>query len=301
MAISPADYIRNNTAIRVGIAARTCLFYHDGYWYWISTGNMLKKSKLDGSGEVTVYAPPHDLHIGWAEQFNGRIYISLNDGIYQMNNDGTNLVKLRTVAATEYQHAVSSYFWQIAYVGRFYRNARGRMSYYITDLHSVKKGVGEVSLNALTDTGSVPVFPYQNISLQAGYTRQLYLINGSDYPGQNIIWQSSNPKVAKVDSHGCVTAVKKGTAAISAVFGNARVKCKVKVTGYTITYKKAGINSSENVASATGKKKIILKNPKKPGYTFLGWYKDKACRQRVKSIRKGNSQNYILYAKWKKK
>ena len=298
--VTTADYIGNNTAIRVGIASKSCMFYENGYWYWISTGNMLKKSKLDGSSISTVYNPPDDVHIGWVEQFNGRIYISLNDGIYRMNNDGTNLVRLRTVASSEYQHAVSSYFWQLAYVGRFYRNSRGNLGYYVTDLQGAKKGTGEVFLDKV-DSRRVPVFAYQNISLRAGYSRQLYVIHASDHDAQNIRWKSSNSKVAKVDRNGCVTALKKGTATITAVLGNVQVKCKVKVTGYTITYKKAGINSPENVATASGKKKIVLKAPKKSGYTFVGWYRDKTYRRRVKFIQKGNSQNYTLYAKWKKK
>lgn len=300
LSVASTDYIGINTAIRIGIADKTCMFYHDGYWYWISTGNMIKKSRLDGSGMVTVYDPPDDLYIGWVEQFNGRIYISLNDGIYRMNNDGANLVKLRTVGAAEYHHAVSSYFWQIAYVGRFYRNSRGAMGYYITDLHSAKKGAGEIYLEGTIGANNIPVFPYQNITLQAGYGRQLYVINAQDYNSRKLNWQSSNSKVAKVDNNGCITALKKGRTIISVTLGNVRVNCKVKVNGYTITYKKAGINSTDNVATASGKKKIILRKPKKPGYTFVGWYKDKACRRRIKTIRKGNSQNYILYAKWKR-
>ena len=118
---------------------------------------------------------------------------------------------------------------------------------------------------------------------------------------KKIKWSSSNKKIATVSSKGKVTAKKKGTATITAVLGNVQVKCKVKVTGYTITYKKAGINSPGNVATASGKKKIVLKAPKKSGYTFVGWYRDKTYRRRVKFIQKGNSQNYTLYAKWKKK
>lgn len=301
LSIASDDYIRSGTAIRAGINSRTCMFYEKGYWYWISTGNMLKKSRLDGSNTMTVYSPPDDLHIGWVEQFNGRIYISLNNGIYKMNLDGSNLVKVRTVAATEYHYAVSSYFWQIAYVGRFYRNSQGTMSYYINDLYGMKKGTGKVYLERAGHGSALPVLPYSSVSLQAGYSRQLYVLQASDYSVSSLKWKSFNPKVAKVDSNGCVTAVKKGTATITAALGNVKIKCKVKVTGYTITYKKAGVNSADNVATASGKKKIILKKPKKSGYTFVGWYKDKACRRRVKYIQKGNSQNYTLYAKWKKK
>ena len=44
--LAQTDYIPLRSSIRTGISAKTCLFYHKGYWYWISTGNMLKKSRL---------------------------------------------------------------------------------------------------------------------------------------------------------------------------------------------------------------------------------------------------------------
>ena len=72
------------------------------------------------------------------------------------------------------------------------------------------------------------------------------------------------------------------------------------MSGYTITYKKAGINASGNVAAASGKKKITLLTPKREGFTFLGWYTDKERENSITSIKKGNSRNYTLYAKWKK-
>ena len=95
-------------------------------------------------------------------------------------------------------------------------------------------------------------------------------------------------------------AKKKGTATITAVIGNKKLKCTVKVNGYTITYKKAGMNSADNVATASGKKKITLEDPVKKGYVFEGWYTDKAYKNQITVIKKGNSRNYTLYAKWKK-
>lgn len=299
--LSSSDYMGNGTAIRVGIEEKTCMFYQNGYWYWISSGNMLKKSKLNGSGMTTVYDPPDDLYIGWIEKFNEKIYLSLNDGIYQMDMNGKNLVKVWTVSRSEYSPSVPSYFWQIAYVGRFFRTASGKIGYYVTDLHGVKKGLGTISLGKVSAEKKVPVFYSRQLSLQAGYSKQLFAINARDYDMKNLKWKSSNPKVCKVDQNGCVTAIKNGVATITAAGNSVKIQCKIKVTGYKISYKNVGINSSDNVASASGKKKIVLRNPKRQGYTFEGWYTEKNYRHRIKTIPKGNRKNYTLYARWKKK
>ena len=42
-----------------------------------------------------------------------------------------------------------------------------------------------------------------------------------------------------------------------------------------------------------------LKNPTRKGYTFLGWYTDKACKKRITKIPAGSYGNLTLYAKWK--
>lgn len=72
----------------------------------------------------------------------------------------------------------------------------------------------------------------------------------------------------------------------------------MQVVGYTITYKKAGINSSKNRAMASGRSKVILKEPRRKGYIFLGWY-DKSGKN-IKVIPKGNRKNITLYARWEK-
>ena len=85
---------------------------------------------------------------------------------------------------------------------------------------------------------------YKNLDLQMGDTAILHatalLSNGKTY--NNIIWYSSNPSVAEVDSDGAVAAVSKGTAEITAQatrFGKSSfVVCTVTVkcapTGYSI-------------------------------------------------------------------
>ncbi len=78
---------------------------------------------------------------------------------------------------------------------------------------------------------------------------------------------------------------------------------KWKVNTYKITYKLNGGKqnkknaSSYKVTSAT----ITLKSPTRKGYTFKGWYSDKACKKKVTKITKGSTGNKTLYAKWAKK
>ena len=78
---------------------------------------------------------------------------------------------------------------------------------------------------------------------------------------------------------------------------------KWKVNTYKITYKlNGGKQNKKNafsykVTSAT----ITLKSPTRKGYTFKGWYSDKACKKKVTKITKGSTGNKTLYAKWAKK
>lgn len=76
-----------------------------------------------------------------------------------------------------------------------------------------------------------------------------------------------------------------------------------KRTKYSITYVlKGGKNSSKNPKSYNAATSTItLKSPTRKGYTFKGWYSDKKCTKRVKTIKKGSTGNKTLYAKWSKK
>lgn len=73
-----------------------------------------------------------------------------------------------------------------------------------------------------------------SLRLQKGDTSALTAtVMPSTASNKNVIWKSSNSKVAKVDSDGKVTAVKKGTATITCKAkdsSNKKVICKVTVT-----------------------------------------------------------------------
>lgn len=71
---------------------------------------------------------------------------------------------------------------------------------------------------------------------------------------------------------------------------------------YTITYANMDgfANPAGNPAAYTVEdEELLLYNPEKLGYTFLGWYTDKACKKRITKIPAGSYGNLTLYAKWK--
>lgn len=69
---------------------------------------------------------------------------------------------------------------------------------------------------------------------------------------------------------------------------------------YTITYiLYDGENNDDNPETyKTTTATITLKDPKKKGYTFAGWYKEEKLKTQVKTIPKGSKGNITLYAKW---
>lgn len=73
-----------------------------------------------------------------------------------------------------------------------------------------------------------------------------------------IVWSSSNEAVAKVAADGTVTAVKAGTAVITATAGNVKAECTVTVADpvYKVTGIKLAATPSRNIAAG---KKVQLK------------------------------------------
>ena len=71
---------------------------------------------------------------------------------------------------------------------------------------------------------------------------------------------------------------------------------------YTVKYVlNGGTNAAGNPAEyKQTSETITLKNPKRAGYTFGGWYTSKACTKSIRQITAGSSGNLTLYAKWNK-
>lgn len=71
-------------------------------------------------------------------------------------------------------------------------------------------------------------------------------------------------------------------------------------TEYTITYElSGGTNHKDNPNTYTSDTAtIILQDPTRSGYEFLGWYLDAAYTRTIADIPKGSIGNVTLYAKW---
>lgn len=82
--------------------------------------------------------------------------------------------------------------------------------------------------------------------------------------------------------------------------GDVTLTAKWIPVSFKITYNlNGGSNVSGNPASYTVESgKLVLKDPTKTGYKFLGWYKDSGYSQKVTEIAAGASGAVTLYAKW---
>lgn len=71
---------------------------------------------------------------------------------------------------------------------------------------------------------------------------------------------------------------------------------------YKITYKLyGGTNVADNPSTYTNKSKTIVFKPAiKPGYTFVGWYRDASYSATYPQIKAGSKGNRTIHAKWEK-
>lgn len=89
------------------------------------------------------------------------------------------------------------------------------------------------------------------------------------------------------------------TLALVLGFSN-NISAKTKIKTYKITYVlKGGTNNKNNTKKYKSTKNTKLYSPKRKGYTFKGWYKDKNYAKRIRKIKKGSKGNKRIYALWK--
>ena len=296
--LASSDYIKNSKEMKQALENKTCTFYHKGYWYWISQDNYLKKSNLRGNKAVVFYAPRSGNYIGWIRQYNNRIILSLNSGIYRMSFLNKYPVLLKKVDNRDKNAETKGALWSLIYIGRFIVNKNGWLSYYTTDFHGVRRGNVKIFLGRAQQSGQLTKSGRKIIQLQAGQIKQLATIHMHDRGRRTAGWTSADPSIVSIDNNGYMKAKRSGKTYISTRINGRKRAFRVKVSGYTITYKNVGINSSKNRERLSGKRAVTLRSPRKKGYTFVGWYDSSG--KNVTVIPKGNTKNLILHAKWDK-
>ncbi len=70
---------------------------------------------------------------------------------------------------------------------------------------------------------------------------------------------------------------------------------------YTVTFDTQGADAIASQAIEKGKKATKPTDPKKEGYTFMGWYKESTCKTKWNFETDTVMGNVTLYAKWEKK
>lgn len=296
--LASSDYIKNSKEMKQALENKTCTFYHKGYWYWISQDNYLKKSNLRGNKAVVFYAPRSGNYIGWIRQYNNRIILSLNSGIYRMSFLNKYPILLKKVDNRDRNAETKGALWSLIYIGRFIVNKNGWLSYYTTDFHGVRRGNVKIFPGRAQQSGQLTKSGRKIIQLQAGQIKQLATIHMHDRGLRTAGWTSANPSIVSIDNNGYMKAKRSGKTYISTRINGRKRAFRVKVSGYTITYKNVGINSSKNREMLSGKRAVTLRSPRKKGYTFVGWYDSSG--KNVTVIPKGNTKNLILHAKWDK-
>ncbi len=117
---------------------------------------------------------------------------------------------------------------------------------------------------------------------------------------KDLIWSSSNNKVAVVDDNGVITALSAGNATITAKLANNQsilTTCNVQVKSYVVTF---NTNGGSTVASVEcGKGEILsVETPSRDGYAFTGWYTDSACTELWDIETAIVEKTMTLYAGW---
>lgn len=95
---------------------------------------------MRGNKAVVFYAPRSGNYIGWIRQYNNRIILSLNSGIYRMSFLNKYPVLLKKVDNRDKNAETKGALWSLIYIGRFIVNKNGWLSYYTTDFHGVRRG-----------------------------------------------------------------------------------------------------------------------------------------------------------------
>lgn len=129
------------------------------------------------------------------------------------------------------------------------------------------------------------------------------MITGADQP-LNLTWASSNPAVATVSNDGVITGVSEGTVTITArtdcgIIADIEVRVvQPGVIIYTVTFDSGGGSFVPAASVASGATFAAPANPTRPGFAFLGWYKESTHITLWDFAAYTVTGNITLFARW---
>lgn len=155
---------------------------------------------------------------------------------------------------------------------------------------NVVKPVSSISLNAT----SLNMFIDESIQLSVAYAP-------ADASGsRELVWSTTNPAVAVVDSNGFVRTYSSGKAQIIVKLKNnesVTATCDVTVQSYIVSFDTRGGNIIPSIEYGKGRL-LNVENPIREGYSFTGWYRDSACTDLWNMETDIVDRTMTLYAGW---
>ena len=154
--------------------------------------------------------------------FEGTVSVTLDgSGIYTVSSSNGNVLKIAD--------------------GKITALKAGKAVITVTVSSPIKEQTIAVSVNVIVPTSKNVTVSADSVSLYKGETKTLTAT--TDLDGKKVVWSSSDPKIATVDSNGKITAISEGVVLITATAednSNAKATCTVtvsvkKVTSVTIS------------------------------------------------------------------
>ena len=163
-------------------------------------------------------------------------------------------------------------------------------------------------VTVVNDDSLIVDFNYEKTMIKG--TTQLLTYELLVEKNRKLTFTSSNENVATIDELGNVKAITVGTTTIETVVSSLydegvsktyKLVIEVKDLAFAINYVLDGGTNSENNPNEYVPEKLplLLENPTKSGYKFVGWYdNENFTGEAITEISAGTMGDVTLYAKW---
>ena len=175
-------------------------------------------------------------------------------------------------------------------------------------LKSNSKVYATALVTVVNDDSLIVDFNYEKTMIKG--TTQLLTYELLVEKNRKLTFTSSNENVATIDELGNIKAITVGTTTIETVVSSLydegvsktyKLVIEVKDLTFAINYVLDGGTNSENNPNEYVPEKLplLLENPNKSGYKFVGWYdNENFTGESITEISAGTMGDVTLYAKW---